>query len=214
MLNLDAVAFAHPGQAEPYHFNLTVAPGEIVAITGLSGSGKSTLLDLIAGFLTPASGAIVFDGADMTRTAPEDRPVSVLFQADNLFDHLSVEANLMLGLPRTTSKPARAGKIATALAEVGLSSLEKRRAANLSGGQKQRVALARTLLRGKSVVLLDEPFTALDPETAGAMRDLVRRLAKENNWALVLVSHDKDDVKALATRQLVIVNLRLSEKPL
>lgn len=209
MLKIDHATFAHPGQGTPYQFNLTLTPGEITAITGTSGSGKSTLLDLISGFLTPASGTITYDNTDLTTLPPEQRPISILFQADNLFDHLTVNANLVLGLPKATPVVQSNVRIVEALANVGLAGLGDRRASNLSGGQKQRVALARTLLRDRPILLLDEPFSALDPETADAMRQLVGQLAKEHNWCVILVSHDIADVKALATHHFTIIDDKL-----
>lgn len=209
MLVIDAVAFAHPGQETPYRFDLEVLPGDISAVTGASGSGKSTLLDLIAGFLRPAGGTIRLDGADLTGKPPEARPVSILFQDDNLFDHLNVDANLELGLSRSMPREMRRRAMDDALQDVGLKGLGARRAANLSGGQKQRVALARTLLRDRPVLLLDEPFTGLDPDTAAAMRDLVKSLTQTRGWHTVLVSHDVDDVAALASRRYVMRNAEL-----
>jgi ABC-type thiamine transport system ATPase subunit len=103
MLRVEDLSFAHPGQATPYRFDMTAAPGEITAISGASGSGKSTLLDLLAGFLTPLSGRIDLDGRDLVPLPPESRPVSLLLQSDNLFDHLSAARNVALG-------PARQGR--------------------------------------------------------------------------------------------------------
>ena len=204
MLRIDHVTFAHPGQEAAYQFYLSVAPGEIVAITGVSGSGKSTMLDLIAGFLKPSSGAIRFGESELTGLPPEHRPVSILFQADNLFDHLTVNANLALGLPKTMPRVEQETRMDEALANVDLAGYGTRRAANLSGGQKQRVALARTLLRDKPILLLDEPFSALDPETAQSMRQLILRLTKERSWCVIIVSHDEEDIEALATHHFHI----------
>ncbi len=203
MLRIDQLGFTYPGYA-PYLFDLTVAPGEIAAVTGASGSGKSTLLDLIAGFLRPTGGSVLIDDTDITALPPEQRPVSILFQADNLFDHLSVAANLALGLPKALPKAERETRITSALKDVGLEGLGPRRAANLSGGQKQRVALARTLLRDRPILLLDEPFSGLDPETASAMRQLVRDLTKARQWHVIIVSHDETDVKTLASTHFAL----------
>lgn len=189
----DDLIFAHPGQAMPYRFSLTVAPGRIAAVTGPSGAGKSTLLDLIAGFLTPQGGTLTLDDRNLLPLGPEARPVSILFQSDNLFDHLTARANLALALPGTDRK-TQASRIDTALEEVGLNGYAPRRAANLSGGQKQRVALARTLLIGRPILLLDEPFTALDAATAGTIRALVRTLVRERNWHAVMVTHQPADL--------------------
>lgn len=204
MLKLDRVTFSYPDQENPFAFSMSVNPGEILAIGGASGSGKSTLLDLIAGFQKVQSGSILIDNEPITDLPPEHRPISILFQADNLFDHLSVNANLSLGLPKSTTPVTRKIKLVTALAEVGLAGLGHRRTVNLSGGQKQRVALARTLLRNRPILLLDEPFSGLDEETANNMRTLVKRLATERNWHTIIVSHDDRDGKNFAHRVMTI----------
>jgi thiamine transport system ATP-binding protein len=209
MLRADDLVFAHPGQAAPYRFTLQALPGEVTAISGASGSGKSTLLDLLAGFLCPTSGSLTLDGVDLLPLPPETRPVSLLLQADNLFEHLSAEENAVLGLPRGTARQEGHRRIAEALAEVGLAGFEQRLAANLSGGQKQRVALARTLLRDRPVLLLDEPFSALDDETRQTTRALVSDLTRRHNWHTVLVSHHADDIAALASTHYRIVEGRL-----
>lgn len=178
-------------------------------MSGASGSGKSTLLDLLAGFLQPASGSLDLDGLALLPLPPERRPVSLLLQADNLFEHLSASENVALGLPRDIDKASARERIAAALAEVGLSGFEMQLAANLSGGQKQRVALARTLLRDRPVLLLDEPFSALDDETRRTTRDLVGELTRRHGWHTVLVSHHADDIAALASRHYRIVEGKL-----
>jgi thiamine transport system ATP-binding protein len=210
MLRADDLVFAHPGQAMPYRFTLDAMPGMVTAISGASGSGKSTLLDLLAGFIRPVSGTLTLDGADLLPLPPETRPVSLLLQSDNLFEHLSAEENAALGLPRGTAKTLGREKVAAALAEVGLAGLEAQSAATLSGGQKQRVALARTLLRDRPVLLLDEPFSALDDETRQTTRALVGELTRRHDWHTVLVSHHADDIAALAEDHYRIVDGRLA----
>ena len=194
MLALEAVTFAYAASAG-YRFTAEAQPGEITAIRGQSGAGKSTLLDLIAGFLVPASGTIRIAGTDVTALPPEQRPVSILFQSETLFEHLSASRNVALGLARPDT-----ARIAAALAEVGLDGIGPQRAATLSGGQKQRVALARTLLRQKPVLLLDEPFSALDDETRETTRALVKSLTLKHQWATLLVTHHADDIAAIADR--------------
>jgi thiamine transport system ATP-binding protein len=209
MLRADDLTFAYPGQAIPYRFSLQAAPGEVTAISGASGAGKSTLLDLLAGFVRPSGGALALDGVDLLPFPPETRPVSLLLQTDNLFEHLTAEENAALGLPRTVSKVEGREKVAAALAEVGLAGFEAKLASTLSGGQKQRVALARTLLRECPVLLLDEPFSALDDETRKTTRDLVGELTRRHGWHTVLVSHHADDIAALASRHYRIVEGKL-----
>ena len=211
MLAADVLTFAYPGQVVPYRFSFTAMPGEITGISGPSGSGKSTLLDLIAGFLEPSKGQLLLDGKNLLPLAPEDRPVSLLLQSDNLFDHLTAGRNVELGLPAGVRRSERIGRITAAMAEVGLDGLAAQPAATLSGGQKQRVALARTLLRGREVLLLDEPFSALDDDTRRATRDLVATLTRRHNWHTILVSHHADDVEALASRRYRIAAGELLE---
>ena len=211
MLRVEELRFAHPGQSEPYSFSFAAAPGEVTAISGASGSGKSTLLDLVAGFLSPSSGRIDLDGADLLPLPPEARPVSLLLQSESLFEHLSADRNVSLGLPPGTAKSEAARLIAQALGEVGLDSVGGQTAGTLSGGEKQRVALARTLLRNRPVLLLDEPFSALDDETRATIRELVLTLTKRHGWHTILVSHHTDDVAALASRRYRLVEGLLVE---
>ncbi|MEO7222048.1 MAG: ATP-binding cassette domain-containing protein [Devosia sp.] len=192
MLALESVTFGY-GPTPSYDFTMEAMAGEITAIRGASGSGKSTLLDLVAGFLEPAAGAIRIDGDKVNALPPEQRPVSILSQSETLFEHLTAVRNVALGLPDHD-----AARVAAALAELGLSDLANQRAATLSGGQKQRVALARTLLRDKPVLLLDEPFSALDDETRATTRSLVQSLTRKQKWATVLVTHHADDISAIA----------------
>lgn len=194
MLALESVTFGY-GPTPVYDFTMAALPGEITAIRGASGSGKSTLLDLIAGFLEPASGVIRIDGESVNALPPEQRPVSILFQSETLFEHLSAARNVALGLPRPNPE-----RVSAALAELDLAGLASQRADTLSGGQKQRVALARTLLRDRPVLLLDEPFSALDDETRATTRGLVQSLTRKQEWATVLVTHHADDIGAIADR--------------
>lgn len=201
MLRVEDLLFAHSGQSTSYRFSMKAEPGAITAVSGASGSGKSTLLDLLAGFLVPRSGRLDLDGVDLVPLPPEERPLSLLLQSESLFEHLSAEANVALGLPRGLSKADGRGRIAEALSEVGLPEIGAQQAATLSGGQKQRVALARTLLRAQPILLLDEPFSALDDETRVVIRQLVRMLTERHGWHTVLVSHHADDIAALAARR-------------
>ncbi|MGV8853293.1 MAG: ATP-binding cassette domain-containing protein [Devosia sp.] len=209
MLRGNELSFAHPGQATPYVFSFEALPGDITAISGASGSGKSTLLDLIAGFLPPSSGSLTLDEQNLLRLPPEARPISLLLQSDSLFEHLRTGKNIRLGLPARTARPDATRQIAQALAEVGLSGIEDQIAGTLSGGQKQRVALARTLLRDRPVLLLDEPFSALDDDTRGTIRELVRDLTRRHGWHTILVSHHTDDVEALANRRYHLADRHL-----
>lgn len=210
MLRVDNLTFAYPSQGTPYQFDLVADPGAITAISGASGSGKSTLLDLLAGFLAPLAGHIDLDGRDLVPLPPEQRPVSLLLQSESLFEHLSASRNVALGLPSRMNKAQARQQITGALAEVGLDGIGEQQAETLSGGQKQRVALARTLLRARPVLLLDEPFSALDDETRMVIRDLVRILTRRHGWHTILVSHHADDIEALADRRYLLRNGHLA----
>jgi thiamine transport system ATP-binding protein len=211
MLVAEHLTFTHPGASRRFDLSFSAKPGEITAVSGQSGSGKSTLLDLVAGFLTPEGGSLTLDGRELLPLPPEERPVSILFQSETLFEHLTAARNIELGLPRHTPAARRDKAIADALAEVGLPDLMRQRAETLSGGEKQRVALARTLLRNRPVLLLDEPFSALDDETRGTIRTLVKSLTERHGWITLLVSHHVDDVEALATQRYQLKDGKLLE---
>ena len=211
MLRADKLAFAYPGQSIPYVFSFEAEPGQVTAISGPSGSGKSTLLDQLAGFIAPLSGTLTLDGRDLLPLPPELRPVSLLLQSESLFEHLSAARNVALGLPARTPRAIVDSRVAAALAEVELDHIGPQRAATLSGGQKQRVALARTLLRDRPVLLLDEPFSALDDDTRQTVRTLVKALTERHHWHTILVSHHADDVAAIATRRYQLADYRLTQ---
>jgi thiamine transport system ATP-binding protein len=182
-------------------FDVAVARGEALALLGPSGAGKSTLLSLVAGFERPLGGRVVIAGEDVTAWAPAARPVTSLFQEHNLFAHLTAGENVGLGLdPGLRLDAAQQRTVAEALARVGLEGLEGRRPAQLSGGQRQRVALARSLVRDKPLLLLDEPFSALDPGLRLEMLDLVAQLQAERGLTLLLVSHNPQDALRIAGR--------------
>ena len=198
-IQLDNVEFAYPG-GEPLHFSTTFEAGSFTGLIGPSGSGKTTLINLIAGFEEPASGHISFDGIDAVGTEPADRPVTMVFQDNNLFSHLNVFTNIALGVSASLdlSSDDRA-LIATSMEETGLSGLDQRLPRELSGGQRQRVAIARALVRDRPVLLLDEPFAALGPALRRDMLRLVSNIHKQRKMTVILVSHDPADVKFAAT---------------
>ena len=196
---LKDVRFSYPS-GSAMQFDLDVAQGQRVAIMGASGSGKSTLLHLLAGFETPQSGAVLFGSVDMTTVEPAARPVSILFQDNNLFGHLSVLQNTGLGLaPRLRLSKQESEVVELALAKVGLGGFGKRLPSELSGGERQRAALARALLRDRPILLLDEPFAALGPAMRFEMLDLVLALQKEKNLTVIMVTHNPDDAAYFAT---------------
>ncbi len=180
-------------------------PGARVAVIGPSGAGKSTLLMGIAGFIDPAAGRITWEGRDITGLAPGARPVSVLFQEENLFGHLSVERNVGLGLrPDLRLAAEDRARVAAALERVGLGGMGARLPRELSGGQRSRVALARVLLRQRPVLLLDEPFAALGPALKREMLALVGEIAEESGATVLMVTHDPEDARAFAGQTVVV----------
>lgn len=171
-----------------------VPPGARVAVIGPSGAGKSTLLSAIAGFLAPVSGRVTWQGRDLADVAPGARPLTMLFQDQNLFPHLTLAQNLGLGLRVDLRlSAAEHTKVSQALERVGLGGMDGRRAAQLSGGQIGRAALARALLRARPLLLLDEPFAALGPALKSEMLALVAEVARENGAAVLMVTHDPRD---------------------
>lgn len=196
MLEINNLRFAYPGENQSFHYDISAEPGTISTISGPSGSGKSTLFDLISGFARPQSGDILLAGSSLLELPVAKRPVSILFQSNNVFGHLSARNNVRLGAPRDLRDPEAA--ITSALETVGLSTFSEQRADKLSGGQQQRTALARTLLRNKPILLLDEPFASLDPELVGQMRVLIRKLTLEHNWVTLVISHLEGDAQEFA----------------
>lgn len=185
-------------------------PG-LTAIIGPSGGGKSTLLAAIAGFLPPVAGRMLWQGKDLSQLAPGKRPVSVLFQDNNLFPHLTIRQNVGLGLrPDLRLAKAQWQAVDRVLADVGLADLGGRKPAALSGGQQSRAALARVLLADRPVVLLDEPFAALGPGQRTEMMALVQRMLAGRT--ILMVTHDPSDARSVAD-QVVLVAEGMAAAP-
>ena len=186
-------------------FSATLPKGEITALIGPSGAGKSTLLGMIAGFVPVESGTLAFDGQDLLPLGPAERPVTTLFQDHNLFLHLSVFDNIAIGLhPGLRLNPAQKRQVQEAADKVGLGEMLTRLPEQLSGGQQQRVGLARALVRGRPLLLLDEPFSALDPALRREMLAEVARLACEQGITVLMVSHNPEDAQLIADQVLFI----------
>jgi thiamine ABC transporter, ATP-binding protein len=209
MLKLNDVTWLY--QHLPMRFTLSVERGEQIAILGPSGAGKSTLLNLVAGFLTPASGEILIDGSTHTRTPPSRRPVSMLFQENNLFSHLNVRQNIGLGLsPSLKLNASQQLELQTIAQQMGIEPLLERLPGELSGGQRQRAALARCLIRKQPVLLLDEPFSALDPALRQEMLQLVGEICQRQHLTLLMVSHSVEDAAQIASRSIVVADGRIA----
>lgn len=203
MLTLNDLTYHY--QSQKMCFSLQVARGQRVAILGPSGAGKSTLLSMIAGFLPLSGGELWIDGKNCTRLPPSGRPVSMLFQENNLFAHLTARQNLGLGLhPGLRLNGQQQQQVTDIAASVGLQGLLDRLPGQLSGGQRQRVALARCLLRQQPVLLLDEPFSALDPVLRQEMLILTDQLCTAHNITLLMVTHNLEDVRQIAGQTLLV----------
>lgn len=208
MLTLTEVTWLY--QHLPLRFSLQMAAGERVAVLGPSGAGKSTLLSLIAGFLQPEAGRIVLNGEDHTDTPPARRPVSMLFQENNLFSHLTVRQNIGLGLHSGLKLNAGQNlRLEVIAQQMGIDDLLARLPDQLSGGQRQRAALARCLVREKPLLLLDEPFSALDPALRQEMLTLLDTLCQRQKLTLLMVSHSLEDAQRIAPRSIVVVDGRI-----
>jgi len=195
------------------HANFTIEPGTKTAVIGASGGGKSTLLSALAGFLTPTSGSIRWKSDDLTALPPANRPISMIFQDNNLFPHLTGAQNVGLGIsPALRLTQADHQRVSEALTRVGLAEMATRKPAALSGGQIARVALARLLVQGNPVILLDEPFAALGPAMRAEMLDLVSELVAETQATLLMVSHDPDDARRIAD-QVILVADQIAHPP-
>jgi thiamine transport system ATP-binding protein len=188
-----------------FRFSCDMPAAAVTAVIGPSGAGKSTLLNLVAGFETPDSGRVLVAGEDVTTKHPSERHVSLVFQDNNLFAHLDVFTNVGLGIsPSLKLSSADREAIATALRRVGLENYEKRKPGTLSGGERQRVAFARALVRRRPVLLLDEPFAALDPGLRSSMADLLLDLHRETGNTVLIVTHDPHEVARLADHVIFV----------
>ena len=199
LLKINNLQYQYKNADDLYTYNLEVNPSEVVAILGQSGSGKSTLLDIVAGFIEPSAGSVVLDGKELLGLSVEKRPITILFQNHNLFEHLSVQKNILLGVNKTLKDSIEeVEKVQDILKEVGLEAYEHKLASELSGGQQQRVALARVLMRREPILLLDEPFSGLDDATRIEMLELVQKITEEHKLHTIMVTHDIDDCNRIA----------------
>ncbi len=213
MINLKNIAFQYKSDKPiNMHFDLTINQGEKVAIIGASGAGKSTLLNLIAGFLFADSGEIWLDGDNHSQSKPHQRPISILFQAHNLFNHLTLADNIGLGIqPNLKLSDEEKQQIISIAKQVGLSDMLAKKPEQLSGGQQQRVALARCLLRDKPILLLDEPFSALDKNLRQEMLALLAQLCEKKNLTLLIVTHQVEEIEQFVDRIIEVKHGKIEE---
>jgi len=180
---------------------LQVAQGETVAVLGPSGSGKSTLLKMVAGLEPPDAGVIRFNGVDLAGVAPEKRRFALMFQDFALFPHLDVQDNVAFGLVEQGQRRAQArAQVQQMLSVFGLADHARHKVWRLSGGEQQRVALARALITAPRLLLLDEPFSALDAELRASLRDEFSQRIAAARITTVLVTHDEAEARVMAQR--------------
>jgi len=192
--------------------SLAVEDGALTALLGPSGSGKSSLLRVIAGLETPDEGTVEISGRDATRVPPQKRGIGFVFQHYAAFKHMTVRDNVAFGLKvRKRPKAEIAAKVDELLRIVGLDGYQTRYPAQLSGGQRQRMALARALAVEPEVLLLDEPFGALDANVRAELREWLRRLHDEVHVTTVLVTHDQEEAMEVADRIVVLNHGRIEQ---
>ena len=188
------------------HINLDVYEGEIVTFLGPSGCGKTTILRTIGGFLDVTSGDITVDGQSIVGLPPEKRPTAMVFQSYNLWPHMTIYENLAFGLKlRKVPKATIDKDIKDILALVSMSGSEKKYPSQLSGGQQQRIAIARSLLLKPSLLLLDEPFSALDAKIRQQMREELKKIQHDLGITVIFVTHDQEEAMSLSHR-IVVMN--------
>ena len=181
-------------------YDMTIEVGECLAIQGESGVGKTTLLNVIAGFEQASKGHVIWQGSDLLTLPTHQRPVSMLFQEYNLFEHISVLDNLALGF----SGPAPIPQLKAAAEHLGMDDQLNKMPTELSGGQRQRIGLIRTLLRPEPIILLDEPFAELDQNTRLLAAKWTREIATQQGKTLLIVTHQNEDVEIVADRLLLL----------
>ena len=207
VLHLDHLSAGYGDNQVLRRVTLEISDGELVALLGPSGCGKTTILKLVAGLLPPVSGDLRFNAESVFSVPAERRGAVMVFQKPLLFPHLTVAENVAFGLKmRRTPKADLSQRVNEALRLVQLDGFERRKPHELSGGQEQRVSLARALVTEPRVLLLDEPFSALDESLRGEMRELVRALQRRLNITTLFVTHDQAEAALIADRIALILN--------
>ncbi len=184
--------------------SLSVEEGDYLTVIGPTGAGKSVLLEAIAGFYPLLSGRVILDGRDVTKEPPERRGISIVYQDYMLFPHMTVFDNIAFGLRKRLPEGEIEGEVRCIARELHIERILHRKPGTLSGGEQQRVALARALVVGPKVLLMDEPFSALDAKTRERLRSLVKGVIAEYGTTVIHVTHDFEDVFALAKHVAVM----------
>ncbi|MCI9240216.1 ABC transporter ATP-binding protein [Oscillibacter sp.] len=188
------------------HINLDIYEGEIVTFLGPSGCGKTTILRTIGGFLDVTSGDITVDGQSIIGMPPEKRPTAMVFQSYNLWPHMTIYENLAFGLKlRKVPKAEINADVKKYLDLVSMPGCEKKYPGQLSGGQQQRIAIARSLMLKPSLLLLDEPFSALDAKIRQQMREELKKIQQDLGITVIFVTHDQEEAMSLSHR-IVVMN--------
>jgi putative spermidine/putrescine transport system ATP-binding protein len=211
-LRLDKVAKRFDEVVALHDTSLAIRRGELITLLGPSGCGKTTLLNLISGFFSPDHGRILIDGALINEVPPYKREIGMMFQSYALFPHMSVAANVAYGLKmRRLPKRDIARRVREVLTLVKLAGLEERRPRQLSGGQQQRVALARSLVINPKILLLDEPFSALDKNLRGSMQMELREIQRSLGVTTIFVTHDQSEALSLSDRIAIMSEGRIRQ---
>jgi thiamine transport system ATP-binding protein len=191
-------------------YTMSVHNGALCAVVGPSGGGKTTLLHMIAGFEKPESGTLTFNGQNLLPLEPAKRPATIVFQDHNLFPHLTTAQNVALGIrPSLRMSDEERASIEEMLEAVGLKGFGGRKPGEMSGGQRQRVALARALISGRPLILLDEPFSSLDPGLRRDMVELVNALRRKRPVTILMTIHTPEDVADLADQMVFVADGRV-----
>ena len=211
-LTLDGVTHSYGEAVAVDNVTLEVAGGELVALLGPSGCGKTTLLRIVAGFIEQSNGKVVIGDRSVDTLPPSRREIGIVFQNYALFPHMTVAQNIAYGLAaRGESRPVQADRVAEMLAIVQLEAMADRKPRQLSGGQQQRVALARALAIRPRILLLDEPFAALDKNLRLDMQIEIKRLQRQFALTAIIVTHDQDEAMAIADRIAVMNHGRIEQ---
>ena len=194
-----------------------VRPGELLSILGPSGCGKTTLLKILIGLLPPTSGSIYLDGEEITSLPSAKRSMGIVFQNYALFENMTVQDNVMYAAclkakrEKSATKAQIREKAEAMLDMLGVSHVANKYPAQLSGGQQQRVAIARTLIHNPSIMLFDEPMSALDVATRLQLRDVIKQIQRDFGTTMIYITHDQEEAFAMSERILVMKNARIAQ---